>query len=169
LLLRYLICLQLFSEADARLAIEQPEPKNSPWYRLGNQRGQLIDTQVERLHLSLKNIGNYLSDQGRLPFSYRGIEHSCRDGELTQSKKDVKGYWCEVESELPLEFWLSKYEVAYALPQLEFLHWSKSIRALTGGGYLDACEAYAKLLPPVIHAKPTIEYQRPSLKQGVIV
>lgn len=165
--MRYLICLQLFSEVDARPAIECAEPQSSPWYRAGSQRGQLIDTQVERLYLSLKNIGNYLSDQGRLPFSYRGLENRYRDGELMQSKKDVKGYWCEVESKLPLEFWLSKYEVAYALPQLEFLHWSKSIRALTGGGYLDACEAYANVLLPVIHDKPTIEYQRPNLKQSL--
>ena len=165
--MRYLICLQLFSEVDARPAIERAEPQGSPWYRAGSQRGQLIDTQVERLYLSLKNIGNYLSDQGRLPFSYRGLENRYRDGELMQSKKDVKGYWCEVESELPLEFWLSKYEVAYALPQLEFLNWSKSIRALTGGGYLDACEAYANVLLPVIHGKPTIEYQRPNIKQSL--
>tara|TARA_B110000116_G_scaffold262435_1_gene267712 strand:+ start:69 stop:548 length:480 start_codon:yes stop_codon:yes gene_type:complete len=157
----------LFSEVDARPAIECAEPQSSPWYRAGSQRGQLIDTQVERLYLSLKNIGNYLSDQGRLPFAYRGLENRYRDGELMQSKKDVKGYWCEVESKLPLEFWLSKYEVAYALPQLEFLHWSKSIRALTGGGYLDACEAYANVLLPVIHDKPTIEYQRPNLKQSL--
>lgn len=166
--MRYLICLQLFSEVDARPAVEQPEPKSSPWYRAGSPRGQLIDTQVERLHLSLKNIGNYLSDQGCLPFSYRGLENRYRDGELIQSKKDVKGYWCEVESTLPLEFWLSKYEVAYALPQLEFLHWSKSIRALTGGRYLDACEAYAKSLLPVIHRKPTIEYQRPNSTRSLM-
>lgn len=164
-LLRYLICLQLFSESDARLAIERAEPKYSPWYRAGEIRGQLIDTQVERLHLSLKNIGSYLADQGQLPFSYRGIENRLRDGELVALKKDVKAYWCEVESDLPIEFWLSKFEVAYVLPQAEFLDWSKSIRAMYGAAYLDACEDYAKKLMPVLHHKPSIEYQRPSRRE----
>lgn len=163
--MRYLICLQLFSESDARLAVERAEPKGSPWHREGEMRGQLIDTQVERLHLSLKNIGSYLSDQGQLPFSYRGVEKRFRDGELVAIKKDVKTYWCEVESELPIDFWLSKFEVAYALPQAEFLMWSKSIRAMYGAAYLDACEAYAKQLAPVAHDKPTIEYQRPSVNE----
>lgn len=159
--MRYLICLQLFSESDARLAVERAEPKYSPWYRKGEVRGELIDTQVERLHLSLKNIGSYLSDQGQLPFSYRGIENRLSDGELVALKKDVKAYWCEVESELPIEFWLSKFEVAYVLPYADFLTWSKSIRAMYGAAYLDACEAYAKKLVPVVHSKPNIEYQRP--------
>lgn len=158
--MRYLICLQLFSESDARLAIEREEPKKSPWYRPGTIRGQLIDTQVERLYLSLKNISSYLSDQGQLPFSYRGIERRCRDGKVASHEKGVKVYWCEVESDLPIEFWLSKYEVAYALPQADFLAWSKSIRAMYGAAYLDACEAYAKALLPVLHNKPAIEYER---------
>lgn len=163
--MRYLICLQLFSESDARLAVERAEPKCSPWYREGEVRGQLIDTQVERLHLSLKNIGSYLSDQGQLPFSYRGIENRLRDGELVALKKDVKAYWCEVESELPIEYWLSKFEVAYVLPQAEFLIWSRSIRAMYGAAYLDACEEYAKKLAPVVHDKRDIEYQRPNVNQ----
>lgn len=164
--MRYLICLQLFSEVDARPAIESPESKKSPWYRAGENRGQLIDTQVERLHLSLKNIGNYLSDQGQLPFGFRGLENRYRGGELNQLKKDVKAYWCEVESDLPMEFWLSKYEVAYVMPQAEFLQWSKSIRAMAGANYLDACEDYAKALLPVLHHKPVVEYQRPCSLEG---
>lgn len=151
--MRLFIALRLFSENHARFGVEAPVKNHGP-------RGKLIDINVERFHSALKNIIEYLRTTGKIPATRQGNILRTVDGrKMVERTQDCRLYWCEVESDLPIEHWQTIAEVEAVIIKEDFVKFAQSIRCRAGAAYIAACEEYAENLP--VKAVQPINYEPP--------
>lgn len=151
--MRLFIALRLFSENHARLGVEATVKSHGP-------RGKLVDINVDRFHPALKNIIEYLRSTGKMPATRQGNILRTVDGQkMVERTQDCRLYWCEVESNLPIEHWKSLTEVEAVIIKDEFVKFAQSIRYRAGAAYIAACEEYAENIP--VKAVQLINYEPP--------
>ena len=151
--MRLFIALRLFSESHAKAGIESPLK--------GQARGRLIDSNVTRLHPALRNINEYLRDHGLLPEIRQGFAlRKANNQKVEETQENCRVYWCEIETDLPMEYWQSVQEVEAIISREEFNRFVLSIRYKSGAAYIAACEEYAKNIP--IHAPQILRYEPPT-------
>lgn len=151
--MRLFVALRLFNEWHAKVGVESFEEPNV-------SRGRVNDVQVDRLYPALKNIIGYLTSTGRLASVRQGEVLRTENGQQVVSRQaNCRLYWCDIESDYPIEFWESKDEVEVVLPKEDFDRFALSIRCKSGTAYVEACEAYARRLR--INSAETIRYEPP--------
>jgi len=132
-----ILAIRLFQKDHARAAIEGVNNN-------GESRGKLIDMEVDRLYPALKNIINFHLKEGSLAPTVKGeVIQPSAEGELVK-EVDCSLFWCEVETSLPVSYWLSRYEVQSVISKHEFNEFALSIRSKQGIQYIDACEEFAR-------------------------
>jgi hypothetical protein len=152
--MRLFIALRLFNESHAKAGIEAKGPNGKP-------RGQLLDLNVTRFHPALKNMSEYLRDKGQLPeFREGSLLRSEGGKKVVEKSAKCRLYWCEIESDLPIDYWCSVQEVEAVLPREEFQAFVLSIRCKSGMAYIGACEQYAETIK--LNNRENIQYEPPA-------
>ncbi|MBC6904210.1 hypothetical protein DWB84_01820 [Saccharophagus sp. K07] len=150
--MRLFIALRLFNESHAKAGIESPLK--------GKPRGKLIDLNITRFHPALRNINEYLRDHGFLPETRQGFVLYKDGGKKTEeTQENCRLYWCEIETDLSIDYWQSVQEVEAIIPREEFNKFVLSIRYKSGAAYISACEEYAKSV--WVHTPQILRYQPP--------
>lgn len=143
--MRVILALRIFKKEHAVLGIESQ-------FGSDKVKGKLIDMNVDRLYPILKNIIDYHTWKGTLPPTRKGDVLSRRgDGSvMVERTADCRLYWCLVDTDLPIAFWASRFEVEAVLTQEALDSFASSIRHKSGASYIDACEQFAREmnLPP---------------------
>lgn len=135
--MRLFIALRLFNESHAKAGVEASVN--------GRSRGKLIDINITRFHPALRNVNEYLKTTGQLPELRQGEVLRSVDGrQEVESIVDCRLYWCEVETDQPVEYWCSLREVEAVIPRDEFNKFVLSIRYRSGAAYIEACEEFAQ-------------------------
>lgn len=144
--MRIFIALRLLNESQAKATIEGSNGKS-------HNQSELIDLNITRFHPALRNINEYLRDHEILP-EFRRPERARRGRPSSASKQlqasaqgDQRLVWCEVETDLTAEDWMSVSGVEAVIPREEFNKFVLSIRCKSGAAYIAACEDYARKLP----------------------
>ena len=143
--MRLFIALRLLNESQAKAAV-QGDTKQS-------QRGELVDLNITRFHPALRNINEYLRDHKILPeFSRperqrRGRPSSAAKQLQANVQGDQRLFWCEVETEMAADSWMSVAGVEAVISKEEFNKFVLSIRCKSGAAYIAACEDFARKLP----------------------
>ncbi len=136
--MRLFIALRLFNESHAKAGVEARSAKGVP-------RGRLIDINITRFHPALRNMNEYLKTTGQLPDLRQGDLLRSVDGEqVVEQTVDCRLYWCEVETDLPVDYWCSLREVEAVIPRDDFNKFVLSIRYKSGAAYIAACEEFAQ-------------------------
>lgn len=146
--------MRLFSQTHAKFGVEAIE-------ETGQRRGKLVDINVERKYSALKNITDYHVNQGTLPVLREGtILRKAEDGfHEVDREADCRLYWCEIDSDMPVEFWQSRREVEAVITKEELEQFMVQIRGRTGANYIEACEAFARTIS--VHSADAIRYIPP--------
>lgn len=135
--MRLFIALRLISEHHAKAGVEARGPA-------GQKRGQLIDSNITRLYPALRNIAQYLASIEKLADTREGKVLRLDNGKhVIERKTAFRIFWCEVESDLPHEYWRSQREVEAVIVKREFESFVAAIRYRGGSPYIQACEEYA--------------------------
>jgi len=151
--MRLFIALRLFNESHAKAGIEAPKK--------GKPLGRLVDVNITRFHPALRNINEFLRDNDFLPEIRQGyVLHRENDGKKAERLENCRLYWCEIETDLPVEYWSGLQEVEAVLPRDEFNKFVLSIRYKSGAAYISACEEFAKTIP--IHIPQVLRYEPPA-------
>lgn len=154
--MRLFIALRLLNESHAKAGIETVGKNGKP-------RGELIDLNVTRFHPALRNINEYLRDNGYLPDVRQGARLRSEKGKkVVEGTQDCRLYWCEIETDLSVEYWCSLQEVEAVIPRDDFNKFVLSIRYKSGAAYISACEEYAKHLP--LNIPKAVAYEPPARK-----
>lgn len=152
--MRIFIALRLLNDSQAKATIEGTN-ENA---KVRNNQNELIDLNVTRFHPALRNINEYLRDHEILP-EFRRPERARRGRPSSASKQletkqlqattqgDCRLVWCEVETDLTAEAWMSVQGVEAVIAKEDFNKFVLSIRCKSGAAYIAACEDYARKLP----------------------
>lgn len=149
--MRIFIALRLLNDSQAKATIEGASEN----VKARNNQNELIDLNVTRFHPALRNINEYLRDHEILP-EFRRPERARRGRPssatkqlqvTTQTQGDCRLVWCEVETDLTVEAWMSVQGVEAVISKEEFNKFVLSIRCKSGAAYIAACEDYARKLP----------------------
>ena len=142
--MRLFIALRLLNENQAKTGIEGNSKE-------GQQRGELVDLNITRFHPALRNINEYLRDNGSLPEFRRNQKprrgRQSAKQQLEAQQDNCRLYWCEVETDLSIEDWYAMDEVEAVISREEFNKFVLSIRCKSGAAYIAACEDFARKLP----------------------
>ena len=151
--MRLFIALRLINEHHAKVGIEAVGPHGLP-------RGQLIDSNITRLFPALRNIALHLTSTERLPDTREGNVLQLQNGKLVVERTTAfRIFWCEIESDLPQEYWRSQREVEAVIVKREFESFVAAIRHRGGAPYIQACEEYADEIE--VYQHPEIGYVPP--------
>lgn len=151
--MRLFIALRLISEHHAKSGLEARGPG-------GQKRGQLIDSNITRLYPALRNIAQHLAFTGKLPDTREGNVLQMKNGKcIVERTTSFRIFWCEVESDLPQEYWRSQREVEAVIVKREFESFVAAIRHRGGSPYIQACEEYADEIE--VYQHPDIGYVPP--------
>jgi hypothetical protein len=151
--MRLFIALRLMSEHHAKAGIEARGPNV-------RSRGQLIDSNITRRFPALKNIALHLVSTGKLPDVREGNVLEQKNGKRVIDRTTAFHiFWCEIETDLPVDYWRSQKEVEAVIQREEFEVFAASIRHRGGAAYIEACEKYADALEVCL--RPEIGYVPP--------
>lgn len=151
--MRLFIALRLISEHHAKAGIGARGPN-------AHSRGQLIDSNITRRFPALKNIVLHLASTGKLPDTREGNVLQMQNGKCTVERTtSFRVFWCEIETDLPPDYWRSQKEVETVILKDEFEKFASTIRHHGGTAYIEACENFADTQEICLH--PGIGYMPP--------
>lgn len=108
-------------------------------------KSSVIDANIARHHPALKNVISYLILSGTLPEKIKRKISALPTGEQDR-EADFRLYWCEIDTDLPVDHWYAQIHVEVVIPKEEFSKFAASIRHKSGAAYVVACETYAQSL-----------------------
>jgi hypothetical protein len=151
--MRLFIALRLMSEHHAKAGIEARGSN-------AHSRGHLIDSNITRRFPALKNIALHLVSTGKLPDTREGNVLEQKNGKRVIDRTTAFHiFWCEIETDLPVDYWRAQKEVEVVIQKENFEIFSAAIRYRGGAAYIEACENYADALEVCLH--PEIGYVPP--------